>query len=101
MFSGGRHYTPWKGTQDGCLGVEDGTTVFPLAHIPNDPLVKNNAGIQLETDKAYQYRQIYGVEELPQGFKCVENVEYQEDGIVLVGNDGIQIHAQVNWKFIE
>jgi hypothetical protein len=104
MFSGGRHYAPWNGTQEGCLGVEDGTNAFPFVHIPKDPLAENNTGntgIQLKPDKVYQYRQIYGVEKLPEGFKCVENVEYLEDGIVLAGNDNIQIHVQVNWKFLE
>lgn len=103
MFSGGRHYAPWNGTQDGCLGVEDSNSYLPFMRNDIEETTgrpKYNTSVEFSEKETYTFRQIYGVVKLPDGMNCVENITFAKEGIELAGDGGIRIKASVDWEFL-
>lgn len=104
IFNGGRYFEPWNGTMDGCLGVED-LAEFAAQLFPNETDTETGKGkyntcTVLEPGREYSYKQIYGVVKMPEGYEGVADIQYTDEGIVIVGLDGSEIPAKVDWKYL-
>ena len=97
MFSGGRHYAPWNGTQSPTLGIGDCADYPAFLKNPG----QYNTFVTLRPEQSYRFRQIYGVAALPEGMTKIESVQFEADGATFLGNDGKRVFAPFDWSFLK
>lgn len=98
MFNGGRHFAPWNGTVDGCLGVEEMSG--PVCIFDRDfPKVSQSHGIQMEKDKPVAVKQIYGAVELPEHFTSIEKLTLEKEGLRVCSDTGIELLIPIRLSY--
>lgn len=98
LFNGGRHFAPWNGTTDGCLGVEemsDRIVIFE-EDFPENP---DRYMIPVKPDQEIAVRQVYGAVALPEGKRYIKESALTEQGISVQFDDGVQIQIPVDISF--
>ena len=98
LFNGGRHFAPWNGTTDGCLGVEEmsGRLFIFDEDFPDRP---DRYMIPFEEGKDLSVRQVYGVVPLPEGERSIRASRLTDKGILVSFEGGTEAQITVDISF--
>lgn len=104
MSNGGRDYPPFSGRHRRCLGIEEVTGYFHLGHrasAGNNPLQEHGhpTAVRLEPEGTLTVRYAFGVTPVPPGFKRVQAIETDGDGLLLKGEAG-SVHLPFDRRFL-
>lgn len=100
IFCGGRHFAPWNGTVDGCLGVEEMSApvcIFDKDFGQGTP--RSYTRLFQKTD-TLSVKQIYGAVALPDGFTVIEKTNLGDHGLEIVAGDGLTVQIPVDLSFL-
>jgi len=106
MSNGGRHYQPWSGRVSAVLGVEEITGYF---HYGRKESVEKNllrergfkTYVEMDGVSPFEVRMIYGVIQVGDDFKGVEDIVQKDDSnITILGRGGERIDVPCRISFL-
>lgn len=100
LFNGGRHYPPWNGTLDGCLGVEEMSGPIPIFDERFGKEEMPAYGRVFRPEETLSVRQAYGVVPMPAGFERIEGVELRAEGLHIALGGAAAMDIPVDLTFL-
>ncbi|UCH24800.1 MAG: hypothetical protein JSV66_12720 [Trueperaceae bacterium] len=105
LSHGGRDYPPFSGRHTHVLGVEEVTSYFHLGHRAS---VEANAfsdrgvptALTLSPDQTLSIRYAFGLVTIPPQFESVKAIEAHPGGVLLRGNQGLEVFTPCDLGFI-
>ncbi|MBI5693172.1 MAG: hypothetical protein HZC55_24105 [Verrucomicrobia bacterium] len=106
ISNGGRHYPPWNGRHTAVMGLEDTASYFHygLAESvrPNPVSRRGHAtAVRLHPRRPTVISYVFGVVELPAGFRRVAEIRPSAGGIELVSSNGKRARAELDLGWLQ
>lgn len=101
LFNGGRHFAPWNGTTDGCLGVEEISAKIPIFDGSCEEDAPSSRARLFVPEESFSVRQIYGAVSLPRGVIDMTGVEVLQNGLRVTADGADAIEIPIDLSFLK